>query len=702
MEGGTYLPNRSSSWRQHQLSGQGDVELGSLPSSKPSSTGAVKGHNNNGFIDEGLGRESSPSNSSSVDKIRGRDENMELDRPSDNDSDADRDDLDLELSCCMRGVAKAQNGFSKFIDKNKGKMKVGAYVILVILYVAYFIAAIVLNHSTMYRVVFLIIITLVVVLFLAWDHIFAPKIEDSFSLFSKKLSSRAELIIELVITLVFFIGVLVVLFYWVDVVKNPSNLVSALGIITFIVLLFITSHSPQHVQWRTVLSGLMIQFVIGVIILKTKPGFCFFEYLGEQVSAFLGYTMAGVNFVFNFGKVPKTGGGERDIGTFATHVLSIVIFFSSFVAMLFHTGIMLYVIKKVAWVMGKLMKTTAGESLVAAANIFIGQSEAPLMIRPFLPVMTNSEIHSVMTSGFATVAGTVMGAYISFGARASHLICASIMSAPAALAMSKLSYPETKKSKTTFKEISEMKAESPYGNILEAFSVGATDAITLVAGIVANLIAFISLIAFANACLTYFGSRVEIENVLCDQLTINLIMAYIFIPLAWVMGVDWQDCREISELIGIKTVVNEFLAYEQLGELTSTRKLNEDRLGTLNGTYTLDYIKDLRFQMGCQNGTSFPDVMIEGTAFPSKFVSYRSEVIGTYALCGFANFGSIGIQLGALAAIAPSRKSDLSRIVLRAMVAGNVACFMTACIAGLLYDEAFETSGGNDCSVSWL
>jgi len=634
--------------------------------------------------------------------IRGRHEEVVPNQP-DQPSDEDRDDLDLELSCCMRGVAKVQNGFSETIDKNKQKLKIGIYVLLVLLYIAYFIAAIVMNAATPYRIAFLIIMTLVVVAFLVWDHLITPRMEaDRIIYYTKSFSSRAEMVMELVVGVAFFIGVLVVLFYWVDIGSHPSNLVSALGLAAFIFIFFVTSHSPQHVQWRTVITGLMIQFVIGVIIMKTKPGFCFFEYLGDQVRIFLQYTLEGVNFAFNFGKVPEAGGGERNITTFTTHVLSIVIFFGSFVAMLFHTGIMLYVIKKVAWVMGKLMKTTAGESLVAAANIFIGQSEAPLMIKPFLSVMTNSEIHAVMTSGFATVAGTVMGAYISFGATPSHLICASIMSAPAALAMSKLTYPETKKSKTTFKDISEMKTESPYGNMLEAFSVGATDALSLVAGIVANLIAFISLVAFVNACLTYFGSRVEIENVLCDQLTINLIMAYIFIPIAWVMGVEWQDCREVSELIGIKTVVNEFVAYEQLGELINTRKSNEKLLATLNGTYSLDYIKDLRYQMGCHNGTSFPDVIIEGSMFPSKFVSYRTEVIATYALCGFANVACIGIQLGALTAMAPSRKSDLSRIVLRAMIAGNVACFMTACIAGLLYDETFEKSGANDCSRSWL
>eukprot|EP00057_Strongylocentrotus_purpuratus_P016788 XP_011671262.1 PREDICTED: solute carrier family 28 member 3-like [Strongylocentrotus purpuratus] len=265
-------------------------------------------------------------------------------------------------------------------------------------------------------------------------------------------------------------------------------------------------------------------------------------------------------------------------------------------------------------------------------------TEAPLLIKPYLKDMTRSEIHAVMTGGFATVAGSTLGAYILYGIDATHLITASVMSAPAALAMSKLFYPETEKSKHLTEEDMVL-AKGDELNVIEAAANGASQAIPLVLNVAANLIAFLSLLALVNALLGYFGGLVGYP-----QLTFEFICSYVFVPIAFIMGVEWADCRVVAELIGLKTFVNEFYAYEVLGKYIENR-----------------------------------------TTGAGPTLSVRSEVIATYALCGFANIGSVGIVLGALGPMAPSRKGDLAAVAIRALIAGTVACFMTACIAGILY-----------------
>ncbi|CAC5393511.1 SLC28A [Mytilus coruscus] len=411
-----------------------------------------------------------------------------------------------------------------------------------------------------------------------------------------------------------------------------KNLISLAGLAVFLIILLIFSAHPTKVKWRPVLGGFTLQFFFAALILKWSVGFQIFEFLGKQVQTFLMFTDKGTEFVF---------GPKYTEHLFAMKILPVVVFVSCAISVLYYVGAMKIVIGKIAWIMRVTLGTTAAESLCAAGNIFIGNTEAPILIRPFLGLMTKSELNAVMTGGFATIAGGVLAAYISFGVPAEHLLCASVMNAPCALAVSKLLYPETEESK--LKSTADLQEEEKKeGNILEAAAAGASASIKLVANIAANLIAFIAMLEFVNAVLSWFGSFVGVP-----MLSFQIICSYVLMPLAYLMGVDWKDAGLVGELIGMKTFLNEFLAYKELAGYMSNR-------------------------MDCSG----------------PHLSVRSETIATYALCGFANFSALGMQLGALGPMAPSRKGDLAQIVMRSLLGGIIACLITASVAGLLvYDD---------------
>ncbi|CAI5786937.1 solute carrier family 28 member 3 [Podarcis lilfordi] len=425
--------------------------------------------------------------------------------------------------------------------------------------------------------------------------------------------------------------------------QGTNQLISFGGLIMYVFLMLIFSKYPTKVVWRPVIWGIGLQFILGLITLRTKIGFDAFNWLGGQVQffsfsfkTFLEYTDAGSKFVF---------GDKYTDHFFAFKVLPIVIFFSMVMSMLYHLGFMQWLIKKVGWVMQITLGTSPVESLVAAGNIFVGQTESPLLVKPYLPYITRSELHAVMTAGFATIAGSVLGAYISFGIPASHLLTASVMSAPAALAIAKLFWPETEHPQITAQQGAKVEKGNNSKNLLEAASQGASASIPLVANIAANLIAFLALLSFCNAVLSWLGNMFNYS-----QLSFEVICAYVFMPFSFMMGVDWEDSFLVGRLLGYKTFFNEFVAYKDLSELIKLRKAGGEK-----------YI-------GGEN----------------QYLSIRSETIATYALCGFANFGSLGLVIGGLTSMAPSRKRDIAGGALRAMIAGTVACFMTACIAGIL------------------
>lgn len=404
--------------------------------------------------------------------------------------------------------------------------------------------------------------------------------------------------------------------------------ISALGLVVFVSLSYAFSINRRAIKWRLVLWGIALQLIFALSILKTTVGFAVFKFLGDVVSQFLNFSDAGAKFVF---------GDNFEEHFVAFKVLPTIIFFSSFITVLYHYGILQQVVKSVAWLMMKTMKTSGAESLSCAANIFVGQTEAPLLIKPYIATMTQSELHAVMTGGFATIAGGVMAAYISFGVSAEHLIAASVMSAPAALAVSKLLFPETEKSLTA--GVVQIEVEATTANVIDAAAVGASEGMKLALNVAAMLIAFLGLLALVNALLGWMGARFGLP-----QLSLEWIFSYLLAPVAWLMGVPWADCGQVGVLLGKKTILNEFIAYLDLKTLID------------NG----------------RKSASLPTI------------SERSQIIATYALCGFSNIGSIGIQIGGIGGIAPERQADLALLGVRAMIAGSLACFMTAAIAGML------------------
>uniref|UniRef100_A0A8D0CIT2 Sodium/nucleoside cotransporter n=1 Tax=Scleropages formosus TaxID=113540 RepID=A0A8D0CIT2_SCLFO len=493
---------------------------------------------------------------------------------------------------------------------------------------AYFIAACVLNFQ---RAIALVVLNCLAVFFIIYDLVKRYK-GDSL----KRCFRPVERCFRG--NVVFLVVVLALLVTWlaVDTSKRPEQLISFGGICLFLLLIYIFSVHREAVSWRAVFWGLGLQFVIGLFVIRTEPGLTAFKWLGDQVQIFLNYTIAGSSFVF---------GNDLVTQAFAFQALPIIVFFSSVMSVLYYLGIMQWIIIKIAWIMQITMGTSPTETLSVAGNIFVGQTEAPLLIRPYLQEMTKSEIHAVMTGGFATIAGSVMGAYISFGIDAASLISASVMAAPCALGLAKLSYPET--CKTKFKTKDQIKVDSSgEQNILEAASNGASASIALVANIAANLIAFLAILDFINAALKWLGGMVGYP-----EITFEMICSYVFMPVTFMMGIPYEESFVAAELIGTKLFLNEFLAYERLSKLKNNR---------LNG---LPPVSDSERQ----------------------WISVRSETICTYALCGFANFTSLGIMIGGLSSICPSRRGDISKTVMRALFTGTCASLVNACIAGLLF-----------------
>ncbi|XP_046568403.1 solute carrier family 28 member 3-like isoform X1 [Haliotis rubra] len=438
-------------------------------------------------------------------------------------------------------------------------------------------------------------------------------------------------------------------------VTQPRNLMSLIGIAAFIVVMYITSVNPARVNWHPVFWGMTIQYVFACLILKTTWGYGAFEWLGNRMTEILDYSNTGAQFVF---------GDRYQDHLFAFKVLPVIVYFSSLISVLYYLGAMQAIIRVLGRFLSFCLDTTATESLNAAGNIFAGQTEAPLMIRPFMKTMTKSELHAVMTGGFATVSGSVLGAYVTYGVKANHLLAASVMSAPAALAISKLTYPETEITKDNQKDVYKLKMDSQ-NNVIEAASKGASDAISLVANVAVNVMAFLALLQLIDASLTFLGDRVGIVG-----LTFPLICSYVFYPISYVMGIDPVDCRRMARLIGFKTFTNEFVAYIEMGKLIDNGHIFDNYTTTLpNATWVTQPNDDIFL-------TDWGQTLVGGIMLK------RSQVIATYALCGFSNLGSMGIQIGGLGAMAPSRSGDLTQLALRAMIAGNVACFLTACIAG--------------------
>ena len=404
-----------------------------------------------------------------------------------------------------------------------------------------------------------------------------------------------------------------------------GSLLGVLGLFTLLSIAFAMSENRRAINIKTVVYGLIFQLIFALFILKTPFGAPIFSFLDNSINILIGFSSSGSDFLFK--SYIDGVGFHPGLINFAFSTLPTIIFFSSLVAVLYHFGILQAIIKFIARRMQLTLGTSGSETLSVAGNIFLGQTESPLMVRPFVNKMTKSELMAVMTGGFATVSGGVLAIYVSWltdiQGIAGHLLAASVMSAPAALVVAKIIYPETEESQT-MGDVN-VHIEQTNINAMEALSNGATDGQKLAANIAAMLIAFISFVAMVNYFLSFAGTSME------------EIFGIIFRPLAWTMGVPWNEAQLVGMLMGKKIVLTELVAYGDLQNL----------------------IRD-------------------------GMISERSAIISTYALCGFSNFASIGIQLGGIGAMAPERKKDLAKLVTKAMFGGAIASWLTATIAGLL------------------
>jgi len=439
------------------------------------------------------------------------------------------------------------------------------------------------------------------------------------------------------------------------------------GILLLVGIAFLFSNNKRKINWRLVITGLGLQFIFALLIIKGDYFAQYFSPFGwpkqffAWISSFfviiLNFTTEGAKFVF--GNLAISPGTENSMGMFfAFQVLPTIIFFASLMAILYHLGIMQRVVQVMAWIMAKLLGTSGAESLSATANIFVGQTEAPLMIKPYIKKMTNSEILTIMVGGMATVAGGVMAAYIQILSQtfaqtmnlsineaqlmfATHLLGASVMAAPAGLVISKIIFPEVE-TPVTKGEV-KVEIEKTASNVIEAAATGASDGLQLALNVAAMLIAFIALIALSNYVLEGIGGILGINATLIAEygkpLNLQLVLGFIFRFLAYGIGVPWDSAMQFGSLFGTKIVLNEFVAYFDMSSLIAAKEL----------------------------------------------VNEKTILMATYALCGFANFSSIAIQIGGLSPLAPERKSDFAKLGLKALLGGALSTLLTATLAGILF-----------------
>jgi CNT family concentrative nucleoside transporter len=425
---------------------------------------------------------------------------------------------------------------------------------------------------------------------------------------------------------------------------------SLLGLICFTLLSYGIGKargSRTRTPARLVIWGIILQFACGAIVVWNRA---FLIAINDAVDALLGYTHEGTLLVFghlsDLMGAPVTSGGATvgyaaDVGYFAFFVLPTIIFFSSLTAVAYHIGIMQYIVQGLAWIMSRSMGTSGAETLSATANIFVGQTEAPLMVKPFVAGATNSELMAIMVGGFANIASGVLGLYTVWlrpfvPDAAGHLAAACFITCPGSLLVAKLMVPETGIAETAGGV--EFRIDRIDANLVDAAARGTSDGLGLALNVAAMLISFTALVALSNALLGWAGVELHLTDA-SHPLRLETILGFIFRPLAWLIGVHWSESKDVGALLGIKTVLNELIAYSNM----------KDAL----------------------------------TANPA-FLTPRSRLLATYALCGFANFASVGIQVGGIATLAPTRRGDLSRIGMLAMIGGAISSLMAASIIGIL------------------
>jgi CNT family concentrative nucleoside transporter len=413
-----------------------------------------------------------------------------------------------------------------------------------------------------------------------------------------------------------------------------TRLFAVLGILIIFLIIWLLSEKKKQFPWRIVIWGLILQFSIAIFILNVPAGVTLFQWLGEQINTFLNHSLSSANFLF--GNAIKPENNALFGFQFAIIVSVTIIFFSSVVSLLYHWGIMQRIVFGMAYIMQKTMGTTGVESLSASANIFIGQTEAPLLVKHYLPKVSRSELNSIMVVGFATIAGGVLAAFVQMGISATILVTASIISAPGGLMLSKVLIPPEKKNEKDKIKLKNFEVEKS-GNAIVALTNGAGDGLKLALNIMAMVVAFISLIAVIDAGLGSFSGILSSWGIDFFPSSLKEFLGYIFQPFAYLVGIPAEEAKVFGSLFGTKLSINEFIAYADLAQM----------------------IKD-------------------------GVISERTATLSTFALCGFANIGSIAIQIGGLSGMAPERKDEIASLGVKAMIVGAFANLLTTTIASLL------------------
>ncbi|KAI0990638.1 hypothetical protein GJ496_004130 [Pomphorhynchus laevis] len=530
-------------------------------------------------------------------------------------------DVSKKPSATGKFIKNHRNIFKSF-SSYKEFVKPGIWIAITLGYVIYFGFAMSVQFGY-YPFPFpngnyiLFILTIIAIVLIAWD-VFLPMLNKRFRL-SKKISNvldRYAIIrtyVPIVVVIAIIIATVVTLLVFIIRSKQISALQSIFGILIVLSMLFVTSEHPEFVNWRIVIGGLIMQFWLGFFVMQTKFGFDLIKWIADRVEIFLNFSKSGAEFIY---------GDLINFNVFAINVLSIVMFMAATVSLLYYMGWMQWIIRKIGWLLSTILSTSPTESINSAANIFIGQSEVPLIMKPFLIHMTDSEIFAMLAGGFASVSGSVLGAFISLGIPSVHLVTASVMSAPCALALSKLKFPETQLTKVTLGLIRAYKGDTSSNGCIDALMQGARDGLKISGAILSSLIAVISLLAFFDSIVNWFFTMVH-----HPEIDFQTLIGYLFYPVAFFIGLSPRDCRVAGQLFGIKTFINEFVAF---GELSSIIKQRSEMI---------------------HNGT---------------FAEYDCELIKYNGTMLFENF--------------------VTSYILRAMIIGVCANIITASISGMLYD----------------
>ncbi|CAD5118456.1 unnamed protein product [Dimorphilus gyrociliatus] len=519
-------------------------------------------------------------------------------------------------------IVKWRLKFQRFVEENKRKLKLIFLCLALIGYFIYFGLAI--KHSAK-KAKALIVITPIVVAYLIYaqirdrygDLIFKHIIQPVFAIFKRNL-----------VKWIFLSGILValVLYLGLGVLKTRRQLQSILGLTFYTIIPYFTSKHRRHIKWRPVIWGYATQFLMAVIVLRWKPGYNAARFLSDELNTFLSYSFEGAAQVF---------GDPVFILHTGFFLLALITFIGAVVDILFYFGVTKFVITKMAFIMSISANITAVEAFGLVANIFLSVLETSLMIKPYIKKLTGSEFHTFLVGAHSTIAGWAFGLFVLFGVNPQHLLTGALISAPAAVAIAKLSWPETEIS--NYKNSHEVEVEeSNDRSVVEAMANGAKQAAKGVTAIMLQIIAFLSLLDFLDTTLGWIGRRIGIK------LSVQIIFSYLFVPFAWLIGIEWSECRAVSSLLGLKMLGNEVLAFLELG--------------------------------GIQQG--------EGPK-----LSEHAATLTTYALCGFSSFGTLAIFIGVWSSIDPPRVAQVGSQFLRLFLNANLACFSTACIAGILYDE---------------